>query len=88
MNIKEKQIKILAQAIYEIRVLLAHKLEEKTSEGFAASLAYALHNDAEAILEDRHEDFKIENTLKRLDNLAHRYEEVQYFNALFQKYKN
>jgi len=90
MNTEEKQIKILAQAIYEIRQLLSHKLNEKSSESLAASLAYALHNDAEAILEDRPEDFKIENTLKRLDNLAHRYgeEDVKYFNTLFNKYRD
>ena len=64
MNTQEKQIKILAQSIYEIRLLLSHKLEEKSSEGFAASLAYALHNDALAILENRPEDFEIDNTLK------------------------
>lgn len=87
MNIQEKQIKILAQSIYEIRLLLADKLEEKSSEGFAASLAYALHNDVLAIIENRPEDFKIENTLKRLNNLASRYGEEDYFNPLFDKYK-
>ena len=88
MNTEEKQIKILAQAIYEIRLLLASKLENKTSEGFAASLAYALHNDAEAILENRPEDFDIKNTLKRLDSLAKRYSEEEYFNTLFNKYRD
>jgi len=88
MNTEEKQIKILAQAIYEIRQILSHKLNEKSSEGLAASLAYALHNEAEAILENRPKDFKIDNTLKRLDNLANRYDEEEYFNTLFDKYKD
>ena len=70
MTIQDKQIKILAQAIYEIRVLLSHKLNNKSAEGLAASLSYTLHNDALAIIENRPNDFNIDKTLESLKNLS------------------
>jgi len=46
--------------LYEIRLLLAHHLgsqtEESKSTSLAAHLAYALHNEAEAIVQGRQFD--------------------------------
>jgi len=80
MNKKEIQIKILAQALYEIRLLIGQggKFGE-TAEGVAGNIAYMLHNDALAILEDRDEDFDIEIFLKRLEHL----DEEGYYSTLF-----
>jgi len=53
----DPQTKILAQAVYEIRVLLSGYLGRQNSGETvvreAAHLAYALHNEALAILENR-----------------------------------
>ena len=84
MTTKDEQIKILALAIYEIRLLLSHKLNQKSSEGLAASLSYALHNDALAIIENRPNDFDIDKTLKSLKNLSIRFDEEEYFNTIFE----
>jgi hypothetical protein len=49
------EVKVLAQAIYEIRLLLSHHLgseiDADLSVRIAAHLAYALHNDALAVIE-------------------------------------
>lgn len=51
------QTKILAFAVYQLRLLLAHHLGNTTSEDpavrAAAHLAYALHNHALSVLEGR-----------------------------------
>ena len=53
----QSQAKILAQAIYEIRLLLSGYLGSQnkgdTSVREAAHLAYALHNEALAVIEGK-----------------------------------
>jgi hypothetical protein len=53
----ETQAKILARALYEVRVLLSGYLGSQTAADInvrqAAHLAYALHNEALAVVEDR-----------------------------------
>lgn len=60
--------KILAQAVYDIRLLLSGYLgsnvDADPSVRIAAHLAYALHNDALAVLEGN--GFKAEEALKRV----------------------
>jgi len=80
MDKKEIQIKILAQAIYEIRLLIGQGGKfSNTSEGIAGNLAYLLHNDALAILENRAEEFDVEKFLKNLEHL----DEEGYYSRLF-----
>ena len=73
METKDEQIKILAQAVFEIRVLLSHHLGDihkpASSEKSAAHLAYALHNDALAIIEDRPLDFKVPETMETIKHI-------------------
>jgi hypothetical protein len=62
------ETRLLAHALYEIRVLLAEYLGS-TIEGDpvvrrAAHLAYALHNEALAVTEGR--SFSIEDALKKI----------------------
>lgn len=58
----DTQSKILAQAIYEIRVLLSGYLGSQNSGDpcarRAAHLAYALHNEALSVIENRTFDSK------------------------------
>ncbi len=66
MSVTDQQAKVLAQAVYEIRVLLSSYLG---SEGDlvvrqAAHLAYALHNQALAVLEG--EGFDVAQSIKGL----------------------
>ena len=53
----QSEVKILAAAVYEIRLLLSNYLgSQNTAERNvveAAHLAYALHNEALAVLENR-----------------------------------
>ncbi len=55
MNKDDSQAKILAQAVYEIRLLLGGYLGSQVAGDpqvrIAAHLAYALHNEALAVLE-------------------------------------
>ena len=65
---KPPETRLLAHALYEIRVLLAGYLGS-TNEGDpvvrrAAHLAYALHNEALAVTEGR--GFAIEDALQKL----------------------
>lgn len=57
MNNSDSQTKILAQALYEIRLLLPGYLGSESTGDIAvrkaAHLAYALHNDALAIIEGK-----------------------------------
>jgi hypothetical protein len=66
MHISKEQL--LAFAIYEIRLLLAHHLGSCDAADppvrAAAHLAYALHNEADAVL--RGEDFDVERAVDRL----------------------
>ncbi len=56
----ETEARVLAQAIFDIRVLLSAYLGSQASGDpavrEAAHLAYALHNEALAVLEGRHFD--------------------------------
>ncbi len=73
MESKDQKIQILAQAVYELRLLLSSHLgspfDEASAEKIAAHLSYALHNDALAIIENREDDFVVEATLKRLNHV-------------------
>jgi len=80
-NKKDIKIKILAQALYEIRLLIGQGGKFKdTSEEVAGNIAYLLHNDALAILEDREEDFNVDNFLEKLEYL----DEEGHYSTLFQ----
>jgi hypothetical protein len=68
MPSNQVQIKVFAQAIYEIQVLLAGYLGSQNSADLAvreaAHLAYALHNEALAVLSGKHLD--VEASLSRI----------------------
>ena len=70
MNNREEQIDLLVRALYEIRLLLSHKMGEKNSDDecvtIAANLAYALHNQALAIT--RGDVFNYEDALDSIKN--------------------
>jgi hypothetical protein len=58
MNVKrtvDREKKLLAAAVFELRILLASHLhpDDRSTAGTAARLAYALHNEALAVLEGR-----------------------------------
>jgi len=67
----DQQLRMFAQAIYEIRLLLSGHLGSQTPGDIAvrqaAHLAYALHNQAEEVLSGRPGD--IENSLSRIQAL-------------------
>jgi len=71
MDDAQRQIRLLAQAIFEMRVLLAgHLGSERASSPevrTAANLAHALHNQALAILDG--ESFDVDDALKRIESL-------------------
>ena len=71
MTKNEAKLKLFARALLELRGLLSHHLGSKDpaseSEMLAAHLAYALHNDALAVLEGQ--DFDLEATRHRLKQL-------------------
>ncbi len=79
MNKKDAQVKILAQAVYELRLLLSDHLgsidKEMLCEAVSAHLAYALHNEALAIIENRPEDFDIEKAIESIKKVDERYGE-------------
>lgn len=60
MSTHNSQAKILAQGLYQIRILLSgyigSEVEGDTSVKIAAHLAYALHNEALALLDDQEYD--------------------------------
>ncbi|MDB6057015.1 MAG: hypothetical protein JWO95_859 [Verrucomicrobiales bacterium] len=59
------QHKILAKALYEIRILLGTgNMEKDPPVRAAARIAYALHNEARAILQGR--TFDVEKAIKKL----------------------
>jgi hypothetical protein len=83
MNNSDSQTKILAQALYEIRLLLPAYLGSQNTGDIAvrkaAHLAYALHNDALAIIEGK--TFDAQAAIERVravdrmfgDNFAERF---------------
>lgn len=79
MDKKDAQVKILAQAVYELRILLSNHLgnkdKEELREAVSAHLAFALHNDALAIIEDRPNDFDIDEAIKRIRRVDEMYGE-------------
>jgi hypothetical protein len=75
MNNLEEQNKLLALALYEIRLLLGTSIgsdnEADISTRIAAHLSYSLHNQASAILDGK--SFNIEEALeniKKIDNIV------------------
>lgn len=62
------EARVLAQALYEIRLLLGDSLGSDAQADInvrtAAHLAYALHNDAQAILDGR--GFNVAEAVKRV----------------------
>jgi len=87
LNKKDAQIKILALAVYELRLLLSHHLgseeQESQAEALSAHLAYSLHNDALAIIENREEDFDIDKTLSSIEKVDNMF--GNDFNERFKK---
>ena len=76
MDNRDIHIKILAQTVYELRLLLSNHLGSHDPsmkyEAIAAHLAHAVHNEALAIIENRQDefdsdDFIPENYLKELE---------------------
>ena len=65
----EEQIKMMAAAIYEIRILLSSYLGSKNegdpSVRLAAHLSYALHNQAEEFMDGK-TDFDLESAYGRI----------------------
>lgn len=63
--------KLLAHALFHIRILLAAFLGSESQEPlqvrFAAHLAYALHNEALAVIEDKH--FDVQNALRHIEKI-------------------
>ena len=87
MDNKGIQLKILAQAVYELRLLLSDHLgsndNETQCETISAHLAYALHNDALAVIEDRTEDFDITQAIAQIKQVDERFGEQ--FSSRFEK---
>ena len=77
MENNEAKLKLLAQAIYEIRGLLSSHLgapnEGDVSEATSAHLAYALHNEALAIIENRPQDFDVNAALEKIKIVEDKY---------------
>ena len=68
----DAQTRLLAAALYEVRLLLPHLVgtKESSAEALAAGIAYALHNDALSMLEGV--PYDIEAALRRLRALDQR----------------
>ena len=62
-----QQAKLLALALYQVRVLLASELDshDKPNVQHAAKIAYALHNQALALIEDK--DFDLSSAQQNID---------------------
>ena len=76
MNIDSAEARLLANALYEIRVLLSpyigSKVDAPMEVRLAAHLAYALHNEALAITEGS--GFDVRAALRKvsaIDNILH-----------------
>ena len=70
MKSDEANFKLLAQAVYELRLLLSHHIGPAegiaSAEVASANLAYALHNEALAIVENRPNDFNIDKAIEKI----------------------
>jgi len=81
MENREIELRLLAQTIYEIRLLLSHHLgstnKATESEAIAAHLAYALHNQALSIIENRKQEFNIESARESLMAVSKMYNQNQ-----------
>ena len=88
MENTELQLKLFTQTIYEIRLLLAHHLgsnsKENESESLAAHLAYALHNEALAVVENRNVELDVKNIQKSISSACSKYN-AQQVNLKFEK---
>lgn len=76
MTDKDKTLKLFAMAVFELRVLLSHKIGELTeplNESLAANLVYSLHDEALEVLEGRGID--IDRALFKLRKLDDRYKD-------------
>jgi hypothetical protein len=62
---KDLEKRLLAATVFELRVLLAGQLDDDGSVGDAARLAYALHNQALAVLEQK--PFNVDDALQQLE---------------------
>jgi hypothetical protein len=66
----EIQTKLIALALYQLRIILSTVGEDAPHEvRLAWRLAYALHNDAWAIVEGK--SFDVEATLARIEHIDH-----------------
>ncbi|WP_020407208.1 hypothetical protein [Hahella ganghwensis] len=90
MDKKDAKIKILAQAVYELRLLLSDHLgstdKNMLCEAISAHLANALHNEALAIIENRPDDFDIDKAIESIKKVDERYGEK--FGDRFEKLVN
>jgi hypothetical protein len=68
MHYNDKEIKLIAKALYEIRLLLSSCLGSTNDAELhvreAAHLSYALHNQALAIVEGK--EFDMEDAIRRI----------------------
>lgn len=67
---KDLEKRLLATTVFELRVLLAGQLDNDGPVGDAARLAYALHNQALAVLEEK--PFDVDDALQRLERFEPR----------------
>ena len=67
---KDFEKRLLATTVFELRVLLAGELDNEGPVGDAARLAYALHNQAQAALEEK--SFDVNDALQRLERFEPR----------------
>ena len=69
MSQQSSEVQLLAQALYQIRILLSDHLgsdnQGSMSVRFAAHLAYALHNEALAVVEGK--GFDVEAALAKVE---------------------
>ena len=71
---QNSEVKLLAHALYQMRILLSGHLGSENKSPIevrvAAHLAYALHNEALAIMEGRHFDVSLAlNKIEAIDNI-------------------
>lgn len=77
MSLQSANEKILARVVFELRVLLSSHINDGASEqtriNVAAHLAYALHNQALAVLEGK--TFDVENALESISQVDRKFGE-------------
>jgi hypothetical protein len=85
MSVQSANEKILALAVFELRVLLSSHINDGSSEqtpvSVAAHLAYALHNQALAVL--RGETFDITDALESVRRV-----DAQFGEHFFERFAN